>query len=111
MNHSYVIAVAALVCCAASPAASASDARCAGALDAALKTDLALSYEDFDQTPGQGFRRLARMGCSKEAADLIEASMEKAISQKRVTYDFERLMEGATKLKTSEFASAMIENM
>ena len=46
-----------------------------------------------------------------EVADLIESSLEKTISQKRVTYDFERLMEGATKLKTSEFASAMIENM
>ncbi len=44
-------------------------------------------------------------------ADLIESSLEKTISQKRVTYDFERLLEGATKLKTSEFASAMIENM
>ena len=46
-----------------------------------------------------------------EAAELIESSLEKAISQKRVTYDFHRLMEGATKLKTSEFATAMIENM
>jgi isocitrate dehydrogenase len=46
-----------------------------------------------------------------EAASLIESSLEKTISQKRVTYDFHRLMEGATLLKTSEFASAMIENM
>ncbi len=46
-----------------------------------------------------------------EVADLIESSIQKTIAQKRVTYDFERLMEGATKLKTSEFASAMIENM
>ena len=46
-----------------------------------------------------------------EAATLIESSLQKTIAQKRVTYDFERLMEGATKLKTSEFASAMIENM
>jgi isocitrate dehydrogenase len=46
-----------------------------------------------------------------EAADLIEQSMERTIEQKKVTYDFERLMEGATKVKTSEFASAMIENM
>ena len=46
-----------------------------------------------------------------EAADLIEHSMERTIEQKRVTYDFERLMEGATKVKTSEFASYMIENM
>ena len=46
-----------------------------------------------------------------EAADTIEKAMEKTISQKRVTYDFHRLMEGATKLKTSEFATAIIENM
>jgi len=46
-----------------------------------------------------------------EVAELIESSLEKTIAQKRVTYDFERLMEGSTKLKTSEFASAMIENM
>jgi isocitrate dehydrogenase len=46
-----------------------------------------------------------------EAASLIESSLEKTISQKRVTYDFHRLMEGATLLKTSEFASAMIQNM
>jgi isocitrate dehydrogenase len=47
----------------------------------------------------------------KEVADLIEKSLERTIGQKRVTYDLERLMEGATKLKTSEFASAIIENM
>jgi isocitrate dehydrogenase len=46
-----------------------------------------------------------------EAADLIVASLEKTIGQKRVTYDFERLMTGATLLKTSEFAKAMAENM
>ena len=46
-----------------------------------------------------------------EAADLIEQSLERTIEQKKVTYDFERLMEGATKVKTSEFASYMIENM
>ena len=46
-----------------------------------------------------------------EAADLIIASLEKTISQKRVTYDFERLMEGATLLKCSEFGEAMVENM
>jgi isocitrate dehydrogenase len=46
-----------------------------------------------------------------EAADLIEQSMEKTIMQKKVTYDFERLMPGATKVKTSEFATHMIENM
>ena len=46
-----------------------------------------------------------------EAADLIVSSLEKTISQKRVTYDFERLMDGATLLKTSEFGQAMVENM
>jgi isocitrate dehydrogenase len=47
----------------------------------------------------------------KEAAKLIESSMEKTIQQKYVTYDFERQMQGATKVKTSEFATRMIENM
>jgi isocitrate dehydrogenase len=46
-----------------------------------------------------------------EAARMIESSMEKTIQQKYVTYDFERQMQGATKAKTSEFASRMIENM
>ena len=46
-----------------------------------------------------------------EAADLIISSLEKTIAQKRVTYDFARLMEGATEVKTSEFASAMVGNM
>src|SRR3982074_378989 len=46
-----------------------------------------------------------------EAADLIEQSLERTIEQKKVTYDFERLMEGATKVKTSEFATCMIDNM
>jgi isocitrate dehydrogenase len=46
-----------------------------------------------------------------EAADLIVSSLEKTISQKRVTYDLERLMPGATLLKTSEFGRAMVDNM
>jgi isocitrate dehydrogenase len=46
-----------------------------------------------------------------EAADLIEGGMERTILQKKVTYDFERLMEGATKVKTSEFADCIVENM
>jgi isocitrate dehydrogenase len=46
-----------------------------------------------------------------EAADLIIRSLERTIAQKRVTYDFERLMSGATLLKTSEFGNAMVENM
>ncbi len=46
-----------------------------------------------------------------DAADLILASIAKTIGQKRVTYDFERLMTGATLLKCSEFGRALIENM
>jgi isocitrate dehydrogenase len=46
-----------------------------------------------------------------EAADLIERGMERTIEQKKVTYDFERLMEGATKVKTSEFGNYIIANM
>ncbi|MDD3604298.1 MAG: NADP-dependent isocitrate dehydrogenase [Kiritimatiellae bacterium] len=46
-----------------------------------------------------------------EAADLILESMSKTISQKRVTYDFHRLMENATLLKCSEFGQALAENM
>jgi isocitrate dehydrogenase len=47
----------------------------------------------------------------KEAADLIYHSLEKTIDSKRVTYDFERLMEGATLLKCSEFGDELITNM
>jgi isocitrate dehydrogenase len=46
-----------------------------------------------------------------EAADLINKTMEYTIQAKTVTYDFERLMEGATKLKCSEFGDALIANM
>ena len=46
-----------------------------------------------------------------EAAHLIENALEATIKQKKVTYDFERQMEGATKVKTSEFAGYMIQNM
>ena len=44
-------------------------------------------------------------------ADLIISSMEKAISNKTVTYDFVRLMEGATEVKCSAFGDAMIACM
>ncbi len=47
----------------------------------------------------------------QEAADLIYSSMEATIASKKVTYDFERLMEGATLVKCSEFAYEMISNM
>jgi isocitrate dehydrogenase len=46
-----------------------------------------------------------------EAADLIVKGMDGAISAKRVTYDFARLMDGATELTTSEFGDAIIKNM
>ncbi len=46
-----------------------------------------------------------------EAADLVIQGLERTMGQKRVTYDLERLMEGATLVKTSEFAHAIVENM
>ncbi len=46
-----------------------------------------------------------------EAAQLIEEGIRRAIEEKKVTYDFHRLMEGATKLKTSEFANCVIDNI
>lgn len=46
----------------------------------------------------------------QEAADLITNSVEKTISSKYVTYDFARLMDGATEVKCSEFATKLIEN-
>jgi isocitrate dehydrogenase len=46
-----------------------------------------------------------------EAADLIETGLGKTIAQKRVTYDLARQMDGATELKTSQFADAIIANM
>ena len=47
----------------------------------------------------------------REAGNLIEKGITASIANKTVTYDFERLMEGATKLKCSEFADAIIKNM
>ena len=46
-----------------------------------------------------------------EAADLIIESINKAMTQGKVTYDLERLMTGATLLKCSEFGDALIDNM
>jgi isocitrate dehydrogenase len=72
-------------------------------------------YADLDKVnPGSvilsGCMMLRYMGW-REAADGIEAALEKTIGQKRVTYDFERQMEGATVLKTSEFGDAIIDNL
>ncbi|MCU0485192.1 MAG: NADP-dependent isocitrate dehydrogenase [Anaerolineales bacterium] len=72
-------------------------------------------YADLDVVnPGSvilsGEMMLRYMGWG-EAADLIIKGMEGAIAAKTVTYDFHRLMEGATKLKCSEFGDAMIKHM
>ena len=47
----------------------------------------------------------------KEAADSITKSVENTIESKVVTYDFARLMEGATEVKCSEFADELIKNL
>jgi isocitrate dehydrogenase len=53
---------------------------------------------------------LRHMGWN-EAADLIVKGMDGAIAAKTVTYDFARLMDGATEVKTSQFGDAIIEKM
>jgi isocitrate dehydrogenase len=72
-------------------------------------------YADLDKVnPGSvilsGEMMFRYMGWN-EVADLIVKGMEGAIADKTVTYDFERLMEGATLLKCSEFGDAIIANM
>jgi len=57
-----------------------------------------------------GVMMLQYMGWN-EAADLIIGGLQKTIQKKQVTYDFARLMEGATELKCSEFGTAIISNM
>ncbi|HNY28637.1 MAG TPA: isocitrate dehydrogenase (NADP(+)) [Candidatus Sumerlaeota bacterium] len=57
-----------------------------------------------------GVMMLEHMGW-KEAADSITRAIEATIQQKTVTYDLERLMEGATKVKTSEFAECIVKNL
>ncbi len=72
-------------------------------------------YADLDKVnPGSvilsGELMLRYLGWG-EAADLVMRSLERTIGQKQVTYDLARLIAGATELKTSEFATAMIGNM
>lgn len=57
-----------------------------------------------------GVMMLEHLGWN-EAADMITKSIEKTIASKVVTYDFARLMEGATEVKTSEFADELIKNL
>jgi isocitrate dehydrogenase len=57
-----------------------------------------------------GEMMLRYMGWS-EAADLVITAMDKTITQKIVTYDFARMMDGATEVKCSEFANALIKNL
>ncbi|MFS0689112.1 NADP-dependent isocitrate dehydrogenase [Sporosarcina sp. 179-K 8C2 HS] len=57
-----------------------------------------------------GVMMLEHMGWN-EAANMITASIEKTIASKVVTYDFARLMDGATEVKASEFADELIKNL
>jgi len=57
-----------------------------------------------------GVMMLDHMGWREASRSIIDA-LTRTIQQKRVTYDLERQMQGATKVKTSEFASAIIENL
>ena len=57
-----------------------------------------------------GVMMLRHLGWT-EAADAVEGAIAKTIAQKKVTYDLERQMKGATKVKTSEFARAIVDNI
>ncbi|MCY0894325.1 MAG: NADP-dependent isocitrate dehydrogenase [Acidibacillus sp.] len=72
-------------------------------------------YADLDKVnPGSvilsGVMMLEHLGW-QEAADAIVTALQKTIEQKVVTYDFARLMDGATEVKTSQFADAVIRNL
>ncbi|HTB07120.1 MAG TPA: NADP-dependent isocitrate dehydrogenase [Bacteroidia bacterium] len=72
-------------------------------------------YADLDKVnPGSvilsGAMLLEHLGWT-EASDLVYSGLERAIAAKHVTYDFERLMQGATLLKCSEFGTEIIKNM
>jgi isocitrate dehydrogenase len=72
-------------------------------------------YADLDKVnPGSvilsGEMMLRYLGWT-EAADLVTRAIEATIASKRVTYDLARLIPGSTELKTSEFATAMLESM
>ncbi len=72
-------------------------------------------YADLDKVnPGSvilsGVMMLQHLGWN-EAADMIQKSLAQTILNKTVTYDFERMMEGATLLKCSEFGQAIVDNM
>ena len=72
-------------------------------------------YANLDKVnPGSvllsGEMMLRYMGWT-EAADAIIAAMDRTIGQKVVTYDFARLMDGATEVKTSAFGDALIRNL
>jgi isocitrate dehydrogenase len=72
-------------------------------------------YANLDKVnPGSvvlsGEMMLRYMGWT-EAADALIHAMDRAIASKRVTYDFARLMEGATEVKCSEFADELIKNL
>ncbi|MOA01505.1 Isocitrate dehydrogenase [NADP] [compost metagenome] len=72
-------------------------------------------YADLDVVnPGSvilsGVMLLEHLGW-QEASDLIYKGLEASINNKTVTYDFARLMEGATEVKCSEFADQVIKNM
>jgi isocitrate dehydrogenase len=57
-----------------------------------------------------GVLMLEHLGWTEPAADIVEA-LETTIAEKIVTYDFARLMEGATEVKCSEFAAAVVEHL
>ncbi len=78
----FLACVSALAQTPATPAAKPEPAEeapvdCRASLDEHIKTDLGLSYQEFDQTLGQGFRPLSAAGCFREVAELIALYIDK----------------------------------
>ena len=76
-----------------------------------LNKDIAAHKKRRSDLDERLFELLELVPPAKEAADAIVNSLEATIGAKVVTYDFARQMEGATEVKTSEFASAMIDRL
>ena len=83
-----------------------------------MAPEMISSDDEFEVIPTSPMRRLEKRiekmeggSYSSEVSRLIEAAFAKTILEKKVTYDLERLMTGATRLKTSEMADAIVANM
>lgn len=88
------------------------DVDCQSLFEKHLESDMRLSYEEFDQTMGSGFRALGAKGCHKEAADLIEAYIqENSAQQSSLRWHIAQLraMHGANEAAVEYAESSLLE--